>query len=843
MDIKKKIRECFVSRKFAKKWSLPLILWTILVLASLVWNIYSVKGHTIALARDQARGFFKQIITTRLWNAQHGGVYVPITDKTKPNPYLDLPNRDITTTDGLKLTLINPAYMTRQISEVSHDKNDVVFHITSLNPIRPENRALDWETRVLEEFDRGRKEYIELVKESSRPFLRYMAPLYVKPACMKCHAKQGYKVGDIRGGISIQIPATHLISAETIHLNNLTFLHVMIYILGVAGIFGFLIHSQFAEERLEKSYQLQNVLNSLLKVSMEDIPLDEQLDRALEIILSAPFVPIMPKGSIFLVEDDPDILVMKVQKGLDPSLLKMCERVPFGRCLCGKAASRGQLRYASHIDRRHDNLYEGITPHGHYCVPIKSGEKMLGMINMYLKEGHRRNEREEEFLTAIANTLAGIIERKRTEIDVERNYHLQSVISSVLKISLEQTSLKEQLEKILDLILSVPWLTLESKGCIFLLEEDPDVLVMKVQKGLSEAVQEVCSRVSIGTCLCGRSASTRRIMFDDCIDNHHEVQCLGILPHGHYCVPIISGERLLGVINVYVKEGHKRRPVEEEFLTTIANTLAGIIERKRSDEKLQRYASELEQTNDEIKNFAYIVSHDLRAPLINLKGFSGELHYALKEIETLLRTSLSSVDKDTRKKLTTIIEEDVTEALGFIDSSVSVMDNLINAILELSRIGRRELNPEKICTKELVTSVLKSMAHQIDKVNVDISVGDLPDIYADRTSMEQIVGNILDNALKYLRPGIRGRIEITAEDGSGVTVFHFRDNGRGIAKEDIHKVFEIFRRAGRQDVPGEGMGLAYVKTLLRRHGGQIWCKSDLGVGTTFSFTIPKSLNI
>jgi signal transduction histidine kinase len=670
-----------------------------------------------------------------------------------------------------------------------------------------------------------------------------MAPLYVKPACMKCHAKQGYKVGDIRGGISIQIPATHLISAETIHLNNLTFLHVMIYILGVAGIFGFLIHSQFAEERLEKSYQLQNVLNSLLKVSMEDIPLDEQLDRALEIILSAPFVPIMPKGSIFLVEDDPDILVMKVQKGLDPSLLKMCERVPFGRCLCGKAASRGQLRYASHIDRRHDNLYEGITPHGHYCVPIKSGEKMLGMINMYLKEGHRRNEREEEFLTAIANTLAGIIERKRTEIDVERNYHLQSVISSVLKISLEQTSLKEQLEKILDLILSVPWLTLESKGCIFLLEEDPDVLVMKVQKGLSEAVQEVCSRVSIGTCLCGRSASTRRIMFDDCIDNHHEVQCLGILPHGHYCVPIISGERLLGVINVYVKEGHKRRPVEEEFLTTIANTLAGIIERKRSDEKLQRYASELEQTNDEIKNFAYIVSHDLRAPLINLKGFSGELHYALKEIETLLRTSLSSVDKDTRKKLTTIIEEDVTEALGFIDSSVSVMDNLINAILELSRIGRRELNPEKICTKELVTSVLKSMAHQIDKVNVDISVGDLPDIYADRTSMEQIVGNILDNALKYLRPGIRGRIEITAEDGSGVTVFHFRDNGRGIAKEDIHKVFEIFRRAGRQDVPGEGMGLAYVKTLLRRHGGQIWCKSDLGVGTTFSFTIPKSLNI
>jgi signal transduction histidine kinase len=100
------------------------------------------------------------------------------------------------------------------------------------------------------------------------------------------------------------------------------------------------------------------------------------------------------------------------------------------------------------------------------------------------------------------------------------------------------------------------------------------------------------------------------------------------------------------------------------------------------------------------------------------------------------------------------------------------------------------------------------------------------------------MGNLLDHAIKYLEPERDGSIEITAEQGTDEYVFRVRDNGRGIAEEDIRRVFELFRRAGKQDVPGEGMGLAYVKALVRRHGGRIWCESEPGIGTTFSFTIP-----
>jgi signal transduction histidine kinase len=117
-------------------------------------------------------------------------------------------------------------------------------------------------------------------------------------------------------------------------------------------------------------------------------------------------------------------------------------------------------------------------------------------------------------------------------------------------------------------------------------------------------------------------------------------------------------------------------------------------------------------------------------------------------------------------------------------------------------------------------------------------VGSLPEVVADRASMEQILGNLLENAVKYLDSGRPGEIEVTAERDHGETTFRIRDNGRGIAEEDMDKVFAPFRRAGRQDVPGEGMGLPYVQTLVRRHGGRIWCESELGVGTTFTFTLP-----
>jgi len=265
-----------------------------------------------------------------------------------------------------------------------------------------------------------------------------------------------------------------------------------------------------------------------------------------------------------------------------------------------------------------------------------------------------------------------------------------------------------------------------------------------------------------------------------------------------------------------------------------------ITDRKRDEEKLKAFSDELQEINEELKSFAYIVSHDLRAPLVNIKGFSDELIFSIRELGPLLGKYLDGFPPAERQKFSEVLNKDIPEALQFIGSSVSRMDNLINAILKLSRAGRRKLNPEPLDVQGLVRQIVNSLTHQIESGKITVTAEGLPDVIADRTAMEQVFGNLLDNAIKYLEPGRTGEIEITAERNEEEVVFHVRDNGRGMAEEDIPKAFEIFRRVGKQDVPGEGMGLAFVKTQVRLHGGRIWCTSEQGKGTTFSFTLPQA---
>ena len=167
-----------------------------------------------------------------------------------------------------------------------------------------------------------------------------------------------------------------------------------------------------AEEETQQSHRRESVLNALLRISMEDISLGEQLERALDQILSIPWLPVLRRGGIFLIRDDLDLLELKVQRHFPPA--STCNRVPIGRCLCGRAAERGTVEFADGIDGRHEIHYEGILPHGHYCVPILSTDGVLGTIVLYVEQGHQRDAQEEEFLLAVARTLAGIIERSRT---------------------------------------------------------------------------------------------------------------------------------------------------------------------------------------------------------------------------------------------------------------------------------------------------------------------------------------------------------------------------------------------------------------------------------------------
>ncbi|WP_428674994.1 sensor histidine kinase [Reyranella sp.] len=257
------------------------------------------------------------------------------------------------------------------------------------------------------------------------------------------------------------------------------------------------------------------------------------------------------------------------------------------------------------------------------------------------------------------------------------------------------------------------------------------------------------------------------------------------------------------------------------------------------EERVAERTTSLTRANEEIQRFAYIVSHDLRSPLVNIMGFTSELEVGAEALKRYLEGDAMQADRAKTAAL-----EDIPEAIRFIRASTGRMDTLINAILKLSREGRRELNPEPVDLVKLFAATAASVQHQLDEAGATLTVPDkAPVIVSDRLALEQVVGNVVDNAVKYLARDRPGRIAIVVSQSPGRIGIAVSDNGRGIAEQDRERIFELFRRAGAQDRPGEGIGLAHVRALARRLGGDISVRSELGRGSTFQIDLPLRLRV
>lgn len=222
-----------------RKYIFILIGWSVLVGGSLAWNIRQESNETLSMAVARGRANIAKDIIFRKWVAFHGGVYVKSTDATPPNPYLKVPDRDVVTTKGMALTLMNPAYALRELQE-RVDKNAVVkSHITSLNPINPYNVADAWERSALQRFEKGEKEVMEVQQSGGDSHLRLMTPFTVEKDCLKCHEQQGYKLGDIRGGISTDVTLSAYQPDESKRIYTQMLSHGLIWFVGLVGGFGF----------------------------------------------------------------------------------------------------------------------------------------------------------------------------------------------------------------------------------------------------------------------------------------------------------------------------------------------------------------------------------------------------------------------------------------------------------------------------------------------------------------------------------------------------------------------------------------------------------------------------
>jgi PAS domain S-box-containing protein len=417
----------------------------------------------------------------------------------------------------------------------------------------------------------------------------------------------------------------------------------------------------------------------------------------------------------------------------------------------------------------------------------------------------------------VTAAVRDITERKQAEEKIMRDFHIQRVISSVLKVSLEPITLDEQLQRILELIVSIPQLALEGKGAIYVIDPKDKTLTMKAQQGFPETHVLPCRQIEIGECFCGKAAQDCMIVFTECLDERHKIIYSDIFPHGHYCVPILEGSETVGLINVFVREGHKRSDTEEKFLTVIADTLAGLIRHHRIEEEKNRLLKKLADSEKmaAVGRLTTNFTHEIRNPLTAVGG--------------LVRRLAKRVPRE-------------SEEMKYVERIVKEVDHLETLLKNMVAYSHSYMIPrEKHDLREIIKALLAKVSEQSSRqsITIETALAEIPMVHIDRELIDAMLNNLIANAIEAMPEG--GRLTVsTAFRRVAVgdfVVIRVKDTGVGIADENIPLVFEpLFTTKTGKDRPG--LGLASTKKIVEAHGGTISVQSREGEGTEFTVTFP-----
>jgi diguanylate cyclase (GGDEF)-like protein/PAS domain S-box-containing protein len=535
------------------------LFWTAVAALSLAWNVAQVRELVLDQARIELRANFFKDFAFRDWASRHGGVYVAVTPDNPPDPYVaDMPERDVRTPSGRLLTLVNPALMVRQFNELARETYGARSHLSGLDPINPKNHPDPWEARALMRFQQGAEEVTQIDEIDGAPYLRLIRPLKMGKKCLACHVQQGYKEGDLSGGVSVSVPLAPLNAAADGRISSLALGHGGLWLLGMLGIgaaAGQLrrrvaeneqTHHALEEHEARTRAILGASLDAIIAIDSNDViidwnaraeqtfgwPRDEALGRSLaETIIPERFRDRHNAGLKRSLDNGPAVL----------------------------------------IGRRVELV--GLHRDGHE-FPIEISIARMSAAGASCFSAYVRD----------------ISERKAAVDKINRDYHAQRVLAELLETSMRPDPFEQRLQSALELILSTPWLSLQGSGSIFLADAASGSLHMAARHGLSAAIEQSCETVAIGHCLCGRAAATQEMLFVDCVDERHDTDYPGMLAHGHYCAPILFDGTLLGVLNLYVDAHHRQTPEELQFITAAAHAVAGMIRRHQAEQELRHHA-------------------------------------------------------------------------------------------------------------------------------------------------------------------------------------------------------------------------------------------------------------
>lgn len=572
----------------------------------------------------------------------------------------------------------------------------------------------------------------------------------------------------------------------------------------VAGAFFFniLIHSDKLENEITER---ERVEGELQKAHFDVQEAKQYLESLIE------------SSSVAIIANDEAGYITLFNPGAE-ALLGYSEEEIIGRYVAVLYESEEQAKEVMRVMRDRDGKVSG-----HETVLLsKDGEQIPVTISASMLYD------EEGVGVGVVGYNKDLRERKRVEEALKKSYETQSILTSILRGSLDDITLEEQLERDLDYIIGAPFLSLKPQGGVFLVDEDAGELVLKAHRNYPTKLLETCTRVPIGLCFCGRVAASGRAEFADCLDERHAIRFEGIAPHGHFALPIVSKGKTLGVLLTDVEDGHSWDKREEEFLQTVADTLAGIIERKRGEERL-RYAHQQIQeayTALEKAQTSAIMSEKLAALGRLTAGATHEILNPLNIMNLILHMLVQKSE----------IPQEVVEDLHVAQEQIERIYAITKGMIHFS-----SQKPPKAVLLDVNVAVRRAISlinHDLKLKNIDLKLElaeELPSILADDDQLQQVMMNLMTNARDATPEA--GRIVIRTEagcfEGRECVVIRVEDSGAGIPIENMDKLFEPFFTTKGED-KGTGLGLSICQGIIAAHGGDIAAENLPGAGAAFT---------
>lgn len=483
-----------------------------------------------------------------------------------------------------------------------------------------------------------------------------------------------------------------------------------------------------------------------------------------------------------------------------------------------------------HIPKEDRQQNGKLTPFNDWFTKLKSKidalllvkDKYLGAITIGSLEPNKYTKEHEDFLSDISSHISFAIENSRLSAESRRQ---QDDFSVLTELSDDLKNISES-EELLPTVLQFVSKALDSQLCTFRFVEN-DKVQPRVYSNLPTTDQNGQLQKEILD-IAPHIISTNEILFIENISTYAGERFSNIhFPEGfraYLGAPVSYRNNITGILSVYWKHEQKIDRSILNLVSTISLLLGIKIENIQLLNTSSRSSDHLKSTNEELENFVYTVSHDLKSPIVSIQGFSSIL---LNDFHAQLN-------------------DDSQHYLKRIQANANQMEKLVTDLLELSRIGRVVSPFEEIAVKEVITQVLGELIYQIERRRIEINVPEkMPVVFCDKKRIAQVFSNLIENAIKYIgKENPEPTIEIGWKDENDDYLFYIKDNGLGIPHEYHHQIFGLFRQFNQEEAEdfSSGVGLAIVKRIIENHNGKIWFDSEPQKGSTFYFTIPKKFD-